>query len=314
MSEHRVLVIENPAELRLDLGRVRVDRAGSESAYILPADIAVLVLESKIATISVAVLAALAEAQAMVMVCDDRHMPCALHLPIASTGIIAGRLRRQIDFETTPQKDLAWQQLVAAKIANSGFALRHLERKGALRLDRLATEVMPADPNNIEAQAAKHYWQNLFPPPFKRGKQGADDPINIRLNYGYAVIRAMMARALVAAGLNCALGVGHHQSGNEFNLVDDFIEPYRFLVDIAVAQWAAESNFFADPPPDLAELGAFAGAAKRELLAFVRHDIQINDQDMRLNAAMELSVTSYVNMLQGKAKTLILPNSCRIKS
>ncbi|MDI9349629.1 MAG: type II CRISPR-associated endonuclease Cas1 [Candidatus Symbiobacter sp.] len=305
MSEHRVLVIENPAHLRLDLGRIRIERDGQDPAFVLPADIAVLMLESKIATLSVAVLAALAEAQAIILVCDDRHLPIALQLPLAGNYISVGRLRLQIEFDAAPQKSKAWQQLVAAKIANSAFALRGLKRNGALRLERMATEVKDGDPNNVEAQAAKHYWQNLFPPPFKRGKQGADDPINMRLNYGYAVLRAMVARSLVAAGLNCALGAGHHQSGNEFNLADDFIEPYRFLVDMAVAERADRVGFFGENPPDL---GEFVGAAKRDLLGFIRREVKINQQDMRLNAAIDLSVTSYVNMLQGKVNLLHLPN------
>ncbi|MDI9408975.1 MAG: type II CRISPR-associated endonuclease Cas1 [Candidatus Pacebacteria bacterium] len=307
MSEQRVLVIANPAELRLDLGRIRIDRDGHEPAFVLPADIAVLILEARIATLSVAVLAALAEAQAMVMVCDDRHMPIALQLPLTSNFVSAGRLRLQIEFDRGEQKSRIWQQLVAAKIANSALALRRLDRNGALRLERMASEVQPGDPNNLEAQAAKHYWQNLFPNGFKRSKQGADDPINIRLNYGYAVLRAMIARSLVAAGLNGALGVGHHQSGNEFNLADDLIEAYRFLVDIAVAQWADANKILAEsdtplPAPD------FIGKEKLALLEFVKTAVRINNQDMRLNSAIDLTVTSLVNLLEGKVKKLHLPS------
>ena len=297
MSEQRVLVIESPAQLRIDTGRLKIERDGLGPVFILPKDIAVLCLEHPIATLSVAVLRALAEALAMVMVTDACHLPCALQLPLAAPGQDAGRLRQQMVLDASEKREQLWQQLVMAKLATQAQALRRLQRKGALRLERLTTQVLPGDKSHAEAQGAKHYWNHLLPINFQRSKAGAQDPINMRLNYGYAVLRAMIARALVAAGLNGALGLGHCNAGNAFNLADDFIEPYRFLVDVLVVE---EVDSWQVAPP-------FDSVAKRRLLGFVEQPVRIDGQDRRLHAAIELSVASFVRILEGKGQQLVLP-------
>ncbi|MDO8413202.1 MAG: CRISPR-associated endonuclease Cas1, partial [Gallionellaceae bacterium] len=115
MSEQRVLVIENPAHLRIDTGRLKIERDGFGHAFVLPKDIAVLCLEHHTATLSVAVLRALAEAGAAVIVTDARHMPCAMQIPLAATGLDAGRLRQQIALDASEQRGELWQQLISAK-------------------------------------------------------------------------------------------------------------------------------------------------------------------------------------------------------
>lgn len=297
MSEQRVLVIENPAHLCIDIGRLKIEREGFAHTHIAPGDIAVLCLEHHTVTLSVAVLRALAEAGCAVLVTDACHMPCAMLHPFAATGIDAGRLRQQIALDASEQRIVLWQQLIVAKLATQAVALRTLGRKGALRLERLATQVQPGDQGNAEGQGAKHYWRNLFPVSFRRSKQGAEDPLNVRLNYGYAVLRAMIARALAAAGLNATLGLGHSNAGNAFNLADDFIEPYRFLVDVRVAE---DATTWSESP-------SFDSHAKRRLLGFVTHPVRMGGQDMRLHAAIEASVASFVRILEGKKSRLILP-------
>jgi CRISPR-associated protein Cas1 len=297
MSEQRVLVIENPAHLRIDTGRLKIERDGFDHAFVSPKDVAVLCLEHHTATLSVAVLRALAEAGAAVMVTDARHMPCAIQIPLAATGLDAGRLRQQIALDASERRGELWQQLISAKLSMQAQALRGLQRNGALRLERLATQVQHGDKGNAEGQGAKHYWNNLFPETFKRSKEGAEDPLNIRLNYGYAVLRAMIARSLVSAGLNGTLGLGHCNAGNAFNLADDFIEPYRFLVDVHLA----------DNADTWSEAPEFDSRAKRYLLGFVERPVRLAGQDMRLHAAIDASIASYVRILDGKGKKLALP-------
>lgn len=297
MSEQRVLVIENPAHLRIDTGRLKIERDGFDHAYISPRDVAVLCLEHHTATLSVAVLRALAEAGAAVIVTDARHMPCAMQIPLAATGLDTGRLRQQIALDASEKRGELWQQLVSAKLSMQAHALRGLKRNGALRLERLATQVQHGDKSNAEGQGAKHYWNNLFPEAFKRSKTGAEDPLNIRLNYGYAVLRAMIARSLVSAGLNGTLGLGHCNAGNAFNLADDFIEPYRFLVDVHLA----------DDADTWREAPEFDSRAKRYLLGFIERPVRMADQDMRLHAAIDASIASFVRILDGKGKKLTLP-------
>jgi len=297
MSEQRILVIENPAHLRIDTGRLKIELDGFDHAFVSPKDVAVLCLEHHTTTLSVAVLRALAEAGAAVMVTDARHMPCAMQVPLAATRLDAGRLRQQIALDASEKRGELWQQLISTKLSMQAYALRGLKRNGALRLERLATQVQYGDKSNAEGQGAKHYWNNLFPDTFKRSKEGAEDPLNIRLNYGYAVLRAMIARSLASAGLNGTLGLGHCNAGNAFNLADDFIEPYRFLVDMHLA----------DDADTWSEAPEFDSRAKRYLLGFVKLPVRIAGQDMRLHAAIDASIASFVCILDGKGKKLALP-------
>ena len=297
MSEQRILVIENPAHLRIDTGRLKIERDGFDHVFVSPKDVAVLCLEHHTATLSVAVLRALAEAGAAVMITDARHMPCAIQIPLAATGLDAGRLRQQIALDASEKRGELWQQLISAKLSMQAHALRGLQRNGALRLERLATQVQHGDKSNAEGQGAKHYWSYLFPDTFRRSKEGAEDPLNIRLNYGYAVLRAMIARTLVAAGLNGTLGLGHCNTGNAFNLADDFIEPYRFLVDVHLAD---DADTWSNAPE-------FDSRAKRYLLGFVERPVRVAGQDMRLHAAIDASIASFVRILEGKGKNLVLP-------
>ena len=297
MSENRILVIENPAHLRIDTGRLKIEREGVAPAFVSPNDVAVLCLEHHATTLSVAVLRVLAEAGASILVSDARHLPCAMQLPLAATGKDAGRLRQQILLDASEKRGELWQQLISAKLFTQAHALRYLKRKGVLRLERLAMQVQHGDKSNVEGQGAKHYWHNLFPEKFRRNKEGAEDPLNSRLNYGYAVLRAMIARSLVAAGLNCTLGLGHCNAENAFNLVDDFIEPFRFVVDVHIA----------DGTDSWGEAQGLDSHVKRSLLGFVVRPLRISGQDMRLHTAIDSSIASFVRILEGKGKKLILP-------
>ena len=296
MSEHRILLFENPASLSVDLGRLRIRREGFDDSFVLPRDIAVLCLHHHTIQVSVQALRALAEAGASVMVTDEFHHPCAWLLPQVGNGDLVRRLRQQMVLDASSQKGVLWQALVQARLSTQAANLRALNRKGALRLERLVDEVQPADKTKCEGQGAKHYWAYLFEGDFSREKQGADDAINARLNFGYAVLRAMVARSLVLSGLNPALGLGHFNMENPFNLADDFIEPYRFVVERHVAK---------------IQLGGFDeefnSAARKAMLNFIEQEIKLNGAGYRLPSAINESVASFVRVLDGRAKTLNLP-------
>lgn len=292
MSAHRILLIESPAQLHIDWGRVRIQRDGMPDVFVLPSDIAVLCLHHHTIQISVQTLRALAEAGAGIIVTDANHHPCAWLLPTNGNGDLVRRLRQQIQLDADPLKGLLWQQFVQARLRTQAANLRGLDRKGALRLERLASEVASGDSGKCEGQGARHYWAHLFPQEFKRAKQGADDPINARLNFGYAVLRSMIARSLVMAGLNPALGLGHCSTENPFNLADDFIEPYRFVVERYVAQ---------------SEPGEFDGKARKQLLQLVETEVLLNNAGYRLPAAITETVASYLRILDGRKGSLALP-------
>jgi len=299
MSEHRILLIENPASLSVDLGRIRIRRDGFEDIFVLPRDIAVLCLHHHTIQISVQALRELAKAGASVMVTDETHHPCAWLLSQVGNGDLVRRLRQQMVLDNTEKKGKLWQALVQARLSTQAANLRALNRKGALRLKRLADQVKPADTTKCEGQGAKHYWTYLFEEDFKREKQGAEDAINARLNFGYAVLRSMVARSLVMAGVNPALGLGHSNMENPFNLADDFIEPYRFVVERHVA---------------VSDCGEFDSTARKALLGFIEHEVKLNGAGFRLPAAINESVASFVRVLDGRAEQLHLPQDVIAKS
>ena len=297
MSDHRILLIENPAHLGVDLGRLVIRREGQPDIFVPPNDIAVVCLHHHTIQMSVHALRALAEAGAGVVVTDAAHHPCAWLLPTQGNGDIVRRLRQQMALDVQARKKaVLWQSIVQARLRTQAANLRALNRKGALRLERLAKEVKPGDAGKCEGQGARHYWAHLFPEGFKRNKQGADDPINARLNFGYAVLRSMIARALVMAGLNPALGLGHCSTENPFNLADDFIEPYRFLVERHVVQ---------------EESGEFNAAARKQLLRFIEMEVRMNGAGYRAPAAVGETVASFVRVLDGRNDALILPDDAQ---
>jgi CRISPR-associated protein Cas1 len=238
----------------------------------------------------------LAEAGAGVIVTDASHHPCAWLLPTNGNGDLVRRLRQQIHLDASPAKNLLWQQLVQARLRTQASTLRGLKRKGSLRLERLAEEVQPGDIGKCEGQGARHYWAHLFPENFRRTKQGADDPINARLNFGYAVLRSMIARSLVMAGLNPALGLGHVNTENPFNLADDFIEPFRFIVERHVYQ---------------GDQNDFDSQARKRLLQLVETEVVLDGSGYRLPAAIDETIASYLRVLDGRASHLALPTEGR---
>ena len=296
MAEHHVLLIEHPAYLKIDTGRLRIERDQHPPAFVLPEDIDVLCLHHPVITISNAVLQALADTGAVVLLTDARHQPCAQLYPLKSHARQSQRLRNQIQLDATDQPAQLWREIVQARIRSEAATLRSLHCKGALYLERLSQKVEPGDAAHHEGQAARHYWKHLFDSRFRRSKQGADDGINSRLNFGYAILRSMIARQLAIMGLNLNLGLGHHSSENPFNLADDFIEPYRYLVERHVAIMDKE---ILEKPLQTED--------KRELLGFIQQTVPMHDGEYRLNGAIESTIDSYCRVLDKRAGNLILP-------
>lgn len=297
MSADRILLIESPCSLSIDIGRVRIRRDDKVDTHVAPMDVAVLVLHHHTISLSVGTLRELALAGACIMATDAQHMPCALMLPTQANRSTASRLRRQIAHLDDALSQTLWQEIVRARIRTQAANLRHFELTGALRLERVIDEVEIADRTHREGQAARHYWQHLWQdaePDFRREKQGADDPVNARLNFGYAVLRSLVARELVAAGLSPELGVGHHSSENPFNLADDFMEPYRFVVE-RVARPSAAS-------------GGFDAPARIAMSRIVEQTVLIGKKEYRLLPGVRETVASYVRVLESNKGDLALPH------
>ncbi|MDR1853193.1 MAG: type II CRISPR-associated endonuclease Cas1 [Propionibacteriaceae bacterium] len=185
------------------------------------------------------VLHVAAEKDVVIMTTDWRGIPKAASFGWNDHSRVGARQLAQINL-TLPRKKNAWMRVVKAKVLGQARVLSLLDRPGAERLKDLALSVRSGDPGNIEAQAARLYWARLFDD-FYREPNGLDER-NLMLNYGYGVLRGHGIKAVLAAGLLPSVGLFHHGRSNQFNLVDDLIEPFRPVIDFAVASLPSDSS------------------------------------------------------------------------
>jgi len=298
MSANRILLVETPTELTVKDGRLQLRRDGMADVFVLPDDIAVLVLHHHTIRLSVHVLRALAQSGSMILVTDEHHSPAGILWPWTGGSVLVRRLRQQMALDGTEQQAVLWGQLVRSRIATQSMNLRYFARNGALRLERLCQKVVPGDTSNFEAQASRHYWRSLLPDGVRREKQGSTEPFNIRLNFGFAVLRSLVAREIAAAGLNPALGLGHHSSENPLNLADDLMEPYRFVVERRVMEGNVNLPF--------------DGVARTALLGFLSTEVELAGRTFRLPSAIAETVASLTRVLNDKQIDLNMPGlTCR---
>lgn len=288
--------MEGSLRLRIETGRLAITNSEDVKTFVLPRDIAVLILDHPAVTLTAACLKSLADAGTIVLVTDLRHMPLALCLPLPAPSRSGIRLRQQLAFEESHFSARAWQQIIITRIRTQAKVLRSRGRLGALNLERMASRVEEGDATNAEAQAAKHYWKHLFPEGFRRIKQAAEDNVNARLNYGYAIVRSLIARATVSAGLNTNLGIGHCSMENPFNLADDFLEAYRFVVEQHVAK------LLEDEPE-----AQFDPAGRKRIAECVSHEVELDGDTYRLASAIDATVASFTRALERPGSPLVLP-------
>lgn len=225
----RTVVIANEAEIHLRRGQIVVQQ---DEAVSIPAeDVAVLVLEHPRIKISAATLALLASHGVATAVCDPKHMPAGVLLPHHRHSRQLAVTRLQLA-ATVPQKKRLWKQIVRAKIMNQASCLDGLSRAGGDKLRAYATEVRAGDTTNLEATASRYYFPRLMPGVIRHSGEGIDGS----LDYGYAIVRAAIARTLIAHGLYPPVGIHHDAQLNAFNLADDLLEPFRPFVDMMAAQ------------------------------------------------------------------------------
>lgn len=232
------------------------------------------------------------------MVCDETHHPVSLSQPMDGNSIQTERFRTQLSASVVLHKQL-WQQTVQAKISNQGVLLARRRRNPAT-LTYLARNVRSGDEGNLEAQAAAHYWKQLFEPEaqFTRAREGPW-PNNL-LNYGYAVLRALTARCVVATGLLPALGIHHHNRYNAFCLADDLMEPYRPFVDELVLELMAT-----EPQADY-----LSRPAREHLLQVIYRDVRFRQEKSVLAVAVMQTTQSLCRCFDGKSKRLEFAEFC----
>ena len=229
----QTLFITTPAQLSLDKKQLIIQWKGLDGQISRPIeDIGVVIVESQMAKLTVPLLNALADNNALVVFCNNKCMPNCMLTTFQASATQSEGLKYQL-LATEPCKKQIWKQIIEVKIKNQSMLLEKYSKQAAL-LKPLYMHVKSGDTDNREGTAARIYWHQLFGPDFLRGREG--EPPNNLLNYGYSILRAACARALLGSGLLPYFGVFHHNRYNSFPLADDIMEPYRPFVDDVVYQ------------------------------------------------------------------------------
>ncbi len=272
------------------------DTFKKESERTIPIeDVGVVVLDHAQITITQGLLEALLENNCVVITCDKSRLPVGLMLPLCGNSTQNERFRQQLD-ASLPLKKQLWQQTVQQKIANQAAVL---EARGIVAKNMRAWvgEVRSGDADNMEARAAAYYWSSLFPEleHFRRDREGL--PPNNLLNYGYAILRAVVARSLVISGLLPTLGIHHHNRYNAYCLADDIMEPYRPYVD----QLGCE---IMESGEDYSQL---TNSIKAKLLSIPVREVEIQGHRSPLMVAVSQTTASLYKCFSGELRKIVYP-------
>ena len=301
----RTLYFGNPAYLSLKMKQmvVRVGGYSEQEAEEMNAvrtvpieDIGVVVLDNKQITLTQGLMEALLGNNCAVITCDSAHLPVGLFLPLCGNSIQNEKFRSQIDASLPLQKQL-WQQTVSAKIANQSAVLDYATNDVHQNMKIWSEEVRSGDVTNLEGRAAAYYWKNIFAAHvdnFVRGREEAE-PNNL-LNYGYAILRAVIARALVCSGLLPTLGIHHHNRYNAYCLADDIMEPYRPYVDRVVYEIVCSSKDW-----------SLSIENKTKLLSIPVIEVNINGNRSPLMVAASTTAASLAKCFDGEIRKILYP-------
>ncbi|MBO5086953.1 MAG: type II CRISPR-associated endonuclease Cas1 [Paludibacteraceae bacterium] len=259
-------------------------------------DIGVVVLDHQQITITQGLLDALLENNCAIITCDKQRLPVGLMLPLCGNSTQTERFRYQLQASLPLQKQL-WQQTIIAKIENQAAVLRDVRGLNVVNMQRWALEVRSGDAMNLEARAAAYYWKEAFPmvEDFKRDRDGIAP--NNMLNYGYAILRAVVARALVGSGLLPTWGMHHRNKYNAYCLADDVMEPYRPFVDRLVMLLYDKYG----------AVEILEKQHKADLLAVPTLDVIINGKRSPLLVAVGLTTSSLQKCYAGEARKIVYP-------
>ena len=291
----RTLHFGNPAHLSIRNQQMVIElRDENRTTKTLPIeDLGVVILEHPHITLSSSLLEELMNAQVAVITCNSKYMPSGLFLPLEGNSTQTERIRTQLE-ASVPLKKQLWQQTVKAKIDNQA---RVLDKLGvpSERLRNLQQNVLSGDTGNLEAQAASHYWGKIYGNNFVRSRD--PETPNAQLNYGYAILRSVVARALTASGMFPSIGIHHKNKYNAFCLADDIMEPYRPYIDWTVLHL-----------PGIHETTeGLTKEQKIELLKIPQIDVQIGDLQRPLFHAVSITTASLYKCFEGTSRRISYP-------
>jgi len=265
----------------------------TDDEYSIPIeDINAILLESRQITITSGAMSKLARYGAAVFICDEKHLPCGVYYPMAQHSRELKWLSLQVS-QSKPKLKRLWQQVVRRKILNQAACLEMCMGNGGEKLASIAEKVQSGDSGNVEAYAANYYFRKLFGESFTRHSPCLH---NYALNYGYAILRGIVARTLAIYGFNAALGMHHCNMLNNFNLADDLLEPLRPLVDFYVRL---------NIPDDKEELDS---RKKHELLNLLNMEVEIGGKKHSTTYAVDIMIQSLGRCFENATKQLSLPS------
>lgn len=309
----KTLYFGNPAYLSLRMGQMVIklpevetdsnlsDQIKKQAEITKPIeDIGVVVLDNRRITITQGLLESLLENNCAVITCDSHSLPVGLMLPLYGNSTQNERFRDQLN-ASQPLKKQLWQQTIKMKISNQAVVLATCTGKNSPTMLRWADDVRSGDPDNVEGRAAAYYWKNLFAgidglEDFTRSREG-EAPNNL-LNYGYAILRAIVARALVSSGMLPTIGIHHHNRYNAYCLADDIMEPYRPYVDELVYSIVKDKGI---NNLDLSK------EIKAQLLSIPTLDVVIGGKRSPLMVAVTQTTASLYKCFTGELRRIAYP-------
>lgn len=272
-------------------GFLMVEKEHEEVGRVALNDIHAVIVHAHGVTWTGNLVAGLAERGAPIVFCGANHSPVAVTLPLEGHHAQNARMQAQLGVSKPLMKQL-WRQIVSAKIMMQGSLLAARGVAGAEAFPFIARRVTSGDKENLEAQAARRYWPLLMGPEFRRNRDAPD--VNALLNYGYAVIRASCARAVVAAGLHPTIGIQHSNRGNAFALADDLVEPFRPLVDALAENMAREG------------IDTLTPALKRRFARLIAFDLRIAGETSPVSVAATRLAQSLARAFETGRADLVL--------
>lgn len=269
-----------------------MDKESGEIRKVPVEDIGIVVVENQRAAFTIPVLNALSDNNAAVVFCNERMMPNSVLLPFEGNTVQSETYKFQME-ASEPLKKQIWKQIVEAKIRNQAAVLDEQGKDGSV-LKPFYSNVKSGDADNREGLAARTYWGLVFDETFIRDQNG-EDGLNAMLNYGYAILRAAMARAIVGSGLSLSYGLFHRNRYNAFPLADDLMEPFRPYVDSAVVGLWQKG---------ICELNK---ESKVVLLSVLTCDTVLDDFLRPLEIGLTVMTSSLVKCLRGEERRLTVP-------
>ena len=290
----RTIEISSKSHLSLRNKQLAISQSGGEVGQIPIEDIGELILNNPQTTMTQSVMIESQKNNVALVLCDEKHLPLSTLLPISEGNKLHSKiLRGQIEVRVSTKKRL-WQNTIQEKIKNQAKTLKHFD-KDHKHLHLMVSRVKSGDSTNLEATAARYYWRQLFGTEFRRDIKAPG--INSLLNYGYAIIRAAVARAIVGTGLHPALGIHHHNQYNGLALADDIMEPFRPWIDLRVKKMTRNGEIKAE----------INTATKRELLMILEQRVTYSGESSPFMVSLGLLAADLKQALINNSKSLEWP-------